>query len=209
MPDFFAPEFREAVEEKAKKVEEHVGDPMIVGYYLDNELPWAPDHNHMPELFDGCVALAADAPGKQRFVAFMQERYETVEAFNKVWKPKLKDWAALAEVSELKRRNKKKAKADREDFTLEIARQYFKVTTEAIRTRDPGRLILGCRLMPYTVPKVVVGADFDVCSGYLRVPPRSRSSTKDISVGHFGGAPSTLESQVSTVVSSRSLAWPG
>ncbi|MFO7975520.1 MAG: hypothetical protein R6V12_12890, partial [Candidatus Hydrogenedentota bacterium] len=56
MPDFYSPEFKEYVEDTAQKVEEHVGDPMIVGYFLDNELPWAPDHNHMLELFDGYVA---------------------------------------------------------------------------------------------------------------------------------------------------------
>ena len=136
---------------------------MIVGYFLDNELPWAPDHNHLPELFDGYVAMPADAPGKQQFAAFMKERYETVEAFNKVWKPRVEDWSKLAELTEISARRKKKAKADREAFTLEIARQYFNVTTEAVRKRDPGRLVLGCRFMPYTVPKAVVQACGEYC----------------------------------------------
>ena len=163
MPDFYSSEFKDFVEDRAQTVEEHVGDPMIVGYFLDNELPWAPDHNHLPELFDGYVAMPADAPGKQQFAAFMKERYETVEAFNKVWKPRVEDWSKLAELTEISARRKKKAKADREAFTLEIARQYFNVTTEAVRKRDPGRLVLGCRFMPYTVPKAVVQACGEYC----------------------------------------------
>ncbi len=158
MPDFFAPAFQQYVEDHAKAVEPHVGDPMIIGYFIDNELPWGPDHQKMPELFDGYVAMPAEAPGKQKFIAFMKKRYETIAAFNKVWKPKLADWAALQEVTELKHRSTKKAKADREDFTLLVARRYFEATTEAIHSRDPGRLVLGSRFMPYSVPKVVVQA---------------------------------------------------
>jgi agarase len=163
MPDFFGPEFEKYVEERSKAVEQDIGDPMVIGYFIDNELPWGPDHRNMPELFDGYVALPADAPGKRKLVEFMQGRYGAVDAFNKVWKPKLTDWSALWDTSKLRHRNKKLAKADREAFTLMVARRYFKVTTDTIRAIDPDRLVLGCRFMPYTVPKAVVQACGEYC----------------------------------------------
>ena len=167
IPYFFDDAFSTYVAECAKSLENHVGDPMILGYFIDNELAWGPDHRNKPELFDGYVALPANAPGKQKLVEFMQERHQTVEAFNRVWKPKIKCWSALSQVSKLLHRNKKKAKADRETFTREVARRFFQVTTQAIRSRDPGCLVLGCRFMPYTVPKVVVQA----CGEYCDVIP--------------------------------------
>jgi agarase len=135
----------------------------VIGYFIDNELGWAPDHRKRPELFDGYVALSADAPGKRKLVEFMKQRHQTVAAFNRAWKPKLVDWTALSQVSKLSPRSRKRAKADREAFTLLAARRYFAVTTEAIRSRDPQRLVLGCRFMPYTVPKVVVQACGEYC----------------------------------------------
>jgi len=158
VPDFFDPAFLDYVNEHAESIDDQVGDPYIVGYFIDNELPWAPDHRKMPELFEGYVAMPADAPGKARLVEFFSNRYASVESFNKVWKPRLESWTELSEVSKLTSRRRKKARADREDFTLEVARQYFKITTDAVHARDPGRLVLGCRFMPYSVPKVVVQA---------------------------------------------------
>ena len=165
MPDFFSQAFLDYVAERAKGIDQHAGDPLVVGYFIDNELPWAPDHRKTPELFDGYVGLPADAAGKQRFVALMKERHGTVDAFNGGWKPSVADWDALAATTELKHRDKKKAKADREAFTRVVAEQYFKVTSETIRAKDPGALVMGCRFIPFNVPKVVV----EVCGEYCDV----------------------------------------
>lgn len=163
VPDFFSPAFQEYVNERAQAIKEQVGDPFVVGYFIDNELPWGPDHRNMPELFDGYVAMSADSSGKSRLVQFFSDRYESVESFNKVWRPRIGSWEDLNGISEIKARRRSRARADREAFTLEVARQYFKVTTDAIRAKDPGRLILGCRFMPYSVPKIVVQACGEYC----------------------------------------------
>ena len=107
--------------------------------------------------------MPRDAPGKAVLAGFFSERYASVDAFNKVWAPRIDSWAALRDATALKPRRKKKARADREAFTLMVARQYFKVTSEIIHRKDPGRLVLGCRFMPYSVPKVVVQASGEYC----------------------------------------------
>jgi len=163
LPDFFDPAFVELVQQRAAQIQAHASDPSVIGYFIDNELPWAPDHRRTPELFDAYAAMPGDAPGKRRFVAFFQERYPTVQAFNKVWEPTLPDWSALATTSKLFDRDTKKAKADREAFTLLAARQFFAVTSEAIRANDPDALVLGCRFIPQSVPKAVVQACGEYC----------------------------------------------
>ena len=162
-PDFFDPAFVEYVEDRARGIERNAGDPFVLGYFIDNELPWAPDHRNMPELFDGYVALPKGTAGKERLVEFMKRRYVTVGAFNKVWGPAVDDWSALSAAPRITPTGDGSVKADREDFTLLVARQYFKVTTDAIHARDPGRLVLGCRFIPLTVPRVVVQACGEYC----------------------------------------------
>ncbi len=163
VPDSFDPAFAAYVNDHAAAIDEHVGDPSVVGYFIDNELPWAPDHRNMPELFAGYMAMPANSPGKNALVEFFSNRYDSIDAFNAVWKPAIRDWADLHDVATLESRRRKKARADREAFTLDVARRYFEVTTNAIRAADPGRLILGCRFMPYSVPRVVVEACGEYC----------------------------------------------
>ncbi|MCP4644004.1 MAG: hypothetical protein GY851_26415 [bacterium] len=162
-PDFFAPAFTEYVAERAKSIEAHAGDPLVIGYFIDNEQPWSTDHRKAPTIFAGYVAMPEDAPGKQRLLEFFKERHGTVESFNKAWKADCSDWASLLEVTELEPRNGKLAKADREAFTLLVARKYFETTSNAIREKDPGALVLGSRLIPFSVPKVVVQACGEFC----------------------------------------------
>ncbi len=164
VPDFFGAEFADYVEERAAKtVPSYAGDPMVLGYFIDNELPWAPDHNGTPELFDGYCAMPAGSPGKSRFVEFFRGRYAEPAQFNTVWAPAVEAWPDLNPLDKIKAVDKAKAKTDREDFTLLVARTFFKRTTQAIHKHDPGRLILGCRFIPQSVPRVVVQACGEYC----------------------------------------------
>ncbi|MBN2310010.1 MAG: hypothetical protein JXR94_13640, partial [Candidatus Hydrogenedentes bacterium] len=163
IPDFFAQEFRDYVSERAKGIEQHAADPLVIGYLIDNELPWAPDYRSTPELFDGYLAMPAESPGKRKFIEVLKERHQPVESFNRVWKPSLAQWDDLAGMTALSARNKRYARADREAFTLVAAREYFRVTTEAIHQKDPGALVLGCRFIPQAVPRIVVQACGEYC----------------------------------------------
>ena len=164
VPDFFSPEFAGYVEERAAgTVPGYAKNPLLLGYFIDNELPWSPDHRDTPELFDGYCAMPADNAGKQRLIEFFRERYTTPAEFNKVWAPALETWSGLNALDKITALDIAKAKGDRADFTLLAARTFFKVTTEAIHKHDPGRLVLGCRFIPQSVPKVVVQACGEYC----------------------------------------------
>ena len=163
VPDFFDPKVYERMRQRGAAVDTYVNDPWLVGYFLDNELPWSYDYRRFPSLFPGYVAMAPEAPGKQRLVAFFRERYGTPEAFAKVWDVKLSDWAELAQLKGMTALDSAKAEADREEFVHVAAREYFKAAAEGIRSKDKEHLILGCRFVWALVPKPVVQACGEYC----------------------------------------------
>jgi hypothetical protein len=162
-PDMFSPETVEQVIAAADSLSESIEDPYLIGYFLDNELPWAPDWRYLPDVFSTYVALPPDAPGKKRLVEFFAERYGSLEKFANIWKTPLNDWNDLAHIRELTPKNGKIAQEDREAFLLLVARQYFSLTTSAIRSKDKNHLILGCRFVWSLAPKPVVQAAGELC----------------------------------------------
>ncbi len=163
VPDFFSPETAAHIRERASAVDEHKDDPWLIGYYLDNELPWARDWRGFPDLFDGYLMMPASAPGKQRLVDFLRERHGTPERISAVWAEKITDWAALAEITKLTPLNTARAREDVEAFTLLAAREYFKTAAEALRAKDPDHLLLGCRFVWALAPRPVAKACGEFC----------------------------------------------
>ena len=99
-------------------------DPWTIGYYLDNELAWgrartAPGVPRPHALFEACMRKK---PGHSARVA--AENW--VRAHGADPTGKIPD--------EVKR-----------GFLVEIARRYFKTTSEAVRAADPNHLVMGCR----------------------------------------------------------------
>jgi hypothetical protein len=180
IPDVFGEEFKKYVADRASQAAQYVDDPYLLGYYLDNELPWSPDWRALPEVFQRYIGLPAGSPGKQKLVEFFRERYATPREFCRVWMLDVGDWAAVAAAKEMTPRDVGRAKEDREAFTLLVARQYFKETTEAIRRHDPNHRILGCRIVWRTVPKVVVQACGEACDvvsiNYYEVGPMGNAA---------------------------------
>ncbi|MBN1341834.1 MAG: beta-agarase [Phycisphaerae bacterium] len=165
MPDFFDPGFVENAKKVAKTCRHRRDDPWLIGWFLDNELAWDRDWRFAPPLFDRYAELPADAPGKKAWCKVLQEHHKTVEGFNRVWRPSIESWSdleGLKRVAPLPGQDDA-AKADRDAFTLTAARQYFRVATEAIRAEDPHHLILGCRLVSWVAPKMVVKACGEFC----------------------------------------------
>jgi hypothetical protein len=162
-PDFFSPEALAHIQRSVSDIGKHAGDPYLIGYYLDNELPWGYDWRRLPEVFPRYVAFPAQAPGKQALVKFFKDRYPTYERFSAVWRASRKDWDGLASVTRLRPRDRAQAQVDQEAFVLLVARQYFKTATEAIRAKDGNHLILGCRFVWVLAPKPAVQACGEFC----------------------------------------------
>lgn len=121
IPDYFSPEFRQAVERRAAEL--CVGlanDPWLIGYFTDNKIRWVPDrwqpnssHDSVLEIF---LKKDPASQGRQRAVAFMKARGRAPDD--------VRD-------------------DDRVDFLEVAGAEYGRVCRDAIRRHDKNHLILG------------------------------------------------------------------
>lgn len=164
LPDFFSTEFIDGAENIAK-TSTHPDDRNIIAYFLDNEMQWETDWRFGPSIFDLYMSMPADSAGKKAIVAFFKNKYKTPEDISKVWLPAVKSLDDLSSVTRLSPAagSERSAKTDREAWTLQVARQYFRVTTTALRKHDPNHLIAGCRFVSWTTPQAVVQACGEFC----------------------------------------------
>lgn len=160
-PDVFDPKFRQVLDDiAAKECAPRRGDPLLVGYFLDNELRWGPDWRSPRHLLDDyLLSLPPSAPGKKALLDFFRKRYPHIEDFNKAWGLNLPNWDTLTKLTELPpaptEAAEKQRLADRLDFLRLIAREYFRACHDAIRRHDPNHLILGVRFAGYALRPVV------------------------------------------------------
>src|SRR6185369_3759129 len=82
--DVFAPGFAASVRQRAQKVCAPLArDPLLVGYFTDNELRWGRDWRAKSTLLEEFMNMAPSAPGRQAAVRVLRAKYGTVEAFNR------------------------------------------------------------------------------------------------------------------------------
>lgn len=150
--DVFSPEFeakmrKAAVDGTAK----WKNDPDLIGYYLDNELPWYgdtgwPGPQNTP-LLDKHLALGKQSAGYRRAVEVLGKHLSVSK------KELLKGWPAALEA----RKSTAQARKAREAFLALAAEQYFSLGAAAVRAADPHHLILGARFAGDT-PRPVIEA---------------------------------------------------
>ena len=157
--DYFAPAFASGAASVADGARACAGDPYCVGVFSDNELGWGPGlAQTLPEL-DAYLALPAGAPGKVALQALLESRYEgDLGAFNRVWSLPLTSFDDLQQLSSLapNTADVPERAADRDAFLQAVAARYYQVVHDAVRAVSPDLLILGSRLLAYSVPPAVV-----------------------------------------------------
>jgi len=197
-PDVFSEKFRDIAESVAEShCSQRAGDELLMGYFTDNELRWAADWRSKKALFDDFLAMSEDAPGKKRLVDFLVEKYGSrIADFNAVWRTNFQSFDHLFQVTDIQIAEETPGiVSDKTDFLRLVARQYFSVTSEAIKKYDSNHLILGCRFAGYA-PDVVLeemGKFVDVVSYniYSPLPPVDRLERihrltgKPVMIGEF------------------------
>ena len=128
-PNVFHPDFEKNCDELARKrCAPHVGDPWLVGYFLDNELRWWGLADTATGLFDLVRTLPPQHSARQaleRFVAQVLQEAASAASCG----------GAGAEPPSVVKRA----------FVALIAERYFATLCAAIRKADPDHLILGNR----------------------------------------------------------------
>lgn len=141
--DPFDPEAVEKIESYTRKrMTPHIGNPYLIGYYLNNEQPLDEISYQIPRK-KGSVAA------KRELVRMLEKKYGTVDSFNRSWGTAFHSFAELndAELAV----NTPDAKRDMRNYSNLFLDKYFQVITGIVRHLDPDHLILGMRYMPHTV----------------------------------------------------------
>lgn len=178
MPDVFDPEFASFAQARAREIcAPRASSPNVIGWFTDNELPWAADWRGSHELLPLFLSAQAERPGCQAAVALLRGRYENFGELKSVWRLGVSSWDELAAApvidppffrAKLHERVEQKNEvitdasrarffADCDAFAGALAERYFEVTGAAIRNADPNHLVLGCRFA-YVPQRTVIEA---------------------------------------------------
>lgn len=131
----------------ARDLPARANDPLLIGYYLENEQA-AED---IPRVIP---ALPAGAPAKQALIALLREKYPTIAAFNTAW------GLPAGSFDELAGRGlpvtTAAAAADVQTYCGRFLDRYYRVIAEAFHKYDPHHLLLGNRWQPLTANREVL-----------------------------------------------------
>ena len=160
--------FEKRVVENAQKAEKYKNNPDLIGYFLDNEMPWWGDYGWRADgqktLLERYAAAKIEGPNKDALKKFFEDRYEKdIDTFDRVWNKDLKSFDELDYSLSLVAKTKRQ-KADANAWAGVVAERYFSVAVKALRAVDPNHLILGIRFAGEAPWEVV-----DACGKYCDV----------------------------------------
>ena len=125
----------------AKSVAENASDPLVIGYFLDNEQAFEDLPRAIPSLNGKHAA-------KRELVARLRAKYADIAAFNAAWGLDAASFEALADRG--LPLTSKAAFADMQAFTEHFLDTYYRSITEAFRKVDKNHLLIGSRWQPGT-----------------------------------------------------------
>ena len=102
---------------------------------------------------------------KEKLIAALKEKYQTVEALNTAWNTKFNDFDDLYQPIRDASAKSEAAKEDQKTFSKEMLRAYVEIPSKACREVDPNHMILGMRWAWISDPDLATGwENFDVFS---------------------------------------------
>ncbi|MBN2190999.1 MAG: hypothetical protein JW728_07315 [Candidatus Aureabacteria bacterium] len=128
-------------------------DPLLLGYFLDNEMKWLGGWEENPKSLLERYIESGESKGKSCAIEMLRQKYGTIEKLSEVYDTGASDWNSINSL-QVKKGEFGKALRDRLDFLGLVAERYFEVTTRAIRKCDPNHMVLGCRYA-YNTPEPV------------------------------------------------------
>jgi agarase len=147
--DVFTTDYEKAVEQIAREqIAPHKDDPWLIGWFLNNELPWYGTHGWQEDpnhsLFDRYFALPVNAPGRLELFRFLHEHYADMAALKAEWDTAANTWEELEKQPVLLPKSRS-AKRLKYAWAGRVADRYFSMCVASLRRHDPNHLILGCR----------------------------------------------------------------
>lgn len=172
MPDPFDPTFDSAVKQMVKEMPNHmINDNYLIGYFVDNELPWGDDQAEFNNYKDYYAlpinALAIDfrqSPAKREFIYMLYQKYGgNIAHLNAAWGTSIPSWKVLKKsYSDFPKTPNAALKADLSAFLRKFADQYFSTVKKELKAHDPNHLYFGCRFSQHDGPNEVAAS----CASY-------------------------------------------
>ncbi|MEM6391253.1 MAG: beta-galactosidase [Planctomycetota bacterium] len=150
-PDVYHEGFKENLDNYATRfLRGHRDDPMLIGVFVDNELPWG-NETKMAEL---AILAPADTPHAKAFVDYLQKQHgPDIAALNAAWGTSYASWEAFGESKDIPAGET--VTRDMLGFSEQTMRIYFAAARDAVRKHAPGKLYLGCRFQEVQVNPLV------------------------------------------------------
>lgn len=201
-PDVFSPEYAEAANNFALQLDPFKTNPLLIGYFLDNEPEWAfGDFNLAGEI----LSAAKPSDTKTRLLELIESKWVNLNKFNQAMGTNFTQWSELGSWKVDIANFNDEAKSLFKDLNTTLIDQYIGIVCRATKKVAPKHLNLGIRYawissdLCYTA-----GNYFDVFSvnGYSSPePPKTdeilKKTGKPVLIGefHFGaldrGLPAT------------------
>lgn len=156
MPDPFDPRFGAVLGAAFQSQSAgHRDDAWLIGYFVDNELPWgngqSPDPRLRYALAVSCLTLSAASPAKRAFIAELREHYGSIDRLALAWKIKASSWQQLVTAPVvLPATLSAPCVADLMRFSDHFAETYYRVVHDVTKRIDPNHLYLGSRFSAQT-----------------------------------------------------------
>jgi len=125
----------------AKSVAEKAGDPLLIGYFLDNEQGFEDIPRAIP-------ALPGKHACKRELVAQLQSKYKEIAALNAAWGLDAASFEALADRG--LPMTTQAAFTDMQAYTERFLEAYYSAITATFRKYDKNHMLIGNRWQPGT-----------------------------------------------------------
>lgn len=146
MPDVFSESYEVYVEGRVKQIcSEYANDPLLIGYFIDNEPRWGPDWRTPNHLLDDFMRLPPTAPGKRVAVEIIAQSYEDISLLSREFGRTFESFEELLEYTG-PLPNTDRVREARLEFIRRYVDRYLGVAVRALKTCDPHHLILGFRV---------------------------------------------------------------
>jgi hypothetical protein len=131
----------------AKSVAEKANDPLLIGYFLDNE-------QGFEDLPRAIPALPGKHACKRELLSQLQAKYKEIAAFNKAWNLDAASFEALADRG--LPMTTQAAYTDMQAYTERFLEAYYSSITTTFRKYDTNHMLIGNRWQPGTANSEVL-----------------------------------------------------
>ena len=143
-PDVFSQEYDELCRGFALQLKAYADDPLMIGYFLNNEPTWGFVASVL--LAEKMLEEAPDSVSNEVFIGWIAERYHhDLSAFNAAWKQELDAFEDLKKGLFRPAERSDAARQDLMDFTMKMVDLYAGLPSRYAREAAPHHLNLGMR----------------------------------------------------------------